>query len=179
MSRSKGVLFCSGALLIGAVAAAPLGLADAAGATAAPLRRLPAPQNVSAQMQLEIKGRMARHDASMSNLVTAVVLLDRPTIRTLAGRIADEEIVARVGSAQRGSKQAALPSEFWKEQDALRAAAQALAVAALPGGEDKVLADRFAAVTRTCVACHSAYLHGQVDPPSLQAPPKPAPGHEP
>ena len=167
----RWVLPC-GAVLIGAIAGGWLPPA-AVGANERPLQRLPAPQNVSAQLQLEIKGRMTRHGATMSNLVKAVVLLDRPTIRILAGRIADEEIVARVGAASGGSKAVALPSQFWKEQDALRAAAQELAVAALPAGEDEALADRFSTVTRTCVACHSAYLHGNVEPqlPSVSAKP--------
>ena len=52
-------------------------------------------------------------------------------------------------------------------------AAQRLALAAA-GTDDKALADAFATVTRTCVACHSSYLHGDIEPlPASGGPPKP------
>jgi cytochrome c556 len=56
-----------------------------------------------------------------------------------------------------------LPKSFFVEQDALRTAASALAQAARQSEPDGVLAERFAAVTATCVRCHGAYLH---EPPS-------------
>jgi cytochrome c556 len=106
----------------------------------------------------------------MSNLVRAVVLLDRPTVLALAQRIADEEIVARAGAATQGTKRLPLPFQFFTEQDALRSAAQQLAAAAAQGNDglvasDSALADRFATLARTCVACHSAYLHGRIELP--------------
>jgi len=88
--------------------------------------------------------------------------LDRPTIRILAGRIADEEVIARVGAAG-ASKRPPLPREFFVAQDELSVNARQLAVAAKEGGDDRSIAERFAAVTRTCVTCHSAYLHGRPD----------------
>jgi hypothetical protein len=129
---------------------------SASRAAEAPLRGLPAPKHLSAQRQAEVKARMGRHGNAMSNLVRAVVLLDRPTVRTLAGRIGDEEIIA----AHVGAK-LALPDEYFTEQSALRGAAQQLAVAAAEGSSDATLADRFSAVTRTCVTCHSLYLRGR------------------
>ena len=66
-------------------------------------------------------------------------------------------------------------------QDALAAAARQLAAAAVDGGDDKVLAERFAMLTRTCVGCHSTYLHDRPAPPadpkgkSPVAPPAPSP----
>lgn len=134
-----------------------------------PAQKLPAPAHVSAQTRQELKARMGQHGTTMQNLVRAVVLLDRPTIRVLATRIADEEIVARTGSGPRPS----LPPKFFTEQDDLAATARQLAVAAIDGGDDKALADRFSALTRTCVGCHSAYLRDRPEP--LPAAP-PAPG---
>lgn len=149
---------------------------------------LPPPDHVSAETLRELKSRMGRHGNGMSNLVGAVVLLDRPAIARLARNIADEEIVAETSEAQgheaarpadrshrqpghkAGDKSAdpalpalALPRGFFAEQDALRVAAQRLALAA-GGTDDKALADAFATVTRTCVACHSSYLHGDIVP---------------
>jgi hypothetical protein len=129
---------------------------------AAAAQRLPAPDHVAQDTRAEVKARMARHGETMSNLVRAVVLLDRPTIRVLAIRIADEEVIARVGST-REQKRPALPREFFAAQDELSGGARQLAAAAVEGGDDKILAERFAAVTRTCVTCHSAYLHGRPD----------------
>jgi hypothetical protein len=148
-------------------------LASAAGLGAAeapvPAQRLPVPDHVTEQTRSEIKGRMAQHGETMSNLVRSVVLLDRRTIRVLAGRIADEELIARTDSAGQ-KKRPQLPPAFFATQNELSASARQLAIAAKDGGDDKLVAERFAAVTRTCVTCHSAYLHGRPEP-SPAAPP--------
>ena len=107
---------------------------------------------------------MGQHGTTMQNLVRAVVLIDRPTIRVLATRIADEEIVARTPGAREGQRPL-LPPKFFVEQDDLAATARQLAVAAVDGGDDKALADRFSALTRTCVGCHSTYLRDRPEPP--------------
>jgi hypothetical protein len=146
------------AVLVGAT----IGMGRAA-ETPAPAQKLPPPDHVTQQTRTEIKARMARHGEVMSNLVRSVVLLDRPTIRILANRIADEEVIARVGAAGE-PKRPPLPREFFAAQDELSASARQLAVAAKQGGDDKAIADGFAAVTRTCVTCHSAYLHGRPEP---------------
>ena len=138
----------------------------------APARQLPAPAHVSTQTQQELKARMGQHGTTMQNFVRAVVLLDRPTIRVLATRIADEEIVARTSST-REARRPSLPPRFFTEQDDLAAIARQLATAAVDGGDDKVLADRFSALTRTCVSCHSTYLRDQPEPSPAAAP---APG---
>jgi cytochrome c556 len=132
-----------------------------AGETAkAPAVRLVEPEYLNAAARTELQDRMARHGNVMSNLVKAVVLLDRPTIRVLAQRIADEEVIARVEAKGSKTWESRLPKDFFAEQDALRAAARDLATSALSGGPDSVLADRFAAIAHTCVACHSVYLRG-------------------
>ena len=138
-------------------------LSSVAGAAAAPkppapVQRLPAPEHVDAKTRQEIKARMGQHATTMQNLVKAVVLLDRPTVRVMASRIADEEVVAR--TSVKGDKQApTLPAKFFAEQDALAAAARQLAAAAVDSGDDKTLAEHFATLTKTCIGCHSAYLH--------------------
>ena len=131
--------------------------------TVTPAVRLPEPENLSAATRAEVRGRMTRHGNAMSNLVQAVVLLDRPTIVILAGRIADEEVVARSEAEGTKKLKARLPKGFFTEQDALRTAARELATAAAHGASDDVTADRFATVAHTCVACHSSYLHGHAE----------------
>ena len=112
---------------------------------------------------------MGQHGTTLQNLVRAVVLIDRPTIRVLATRIADEEIVARTGSIREGQRPL-LPPKFFVEQDDLAANARQLAAAAVDGGDDKALADRFSALTRTCVGCHSTYLHDRPEPMPAPSP---------
>ena len=119
------------------------------------------PDHVTPELQAEVKARMARHGETMSTLVRSVVLLDWNTVNVLATRIADEELIARVGSEP---KRPPLPRDFFAAQDELSQSARQLAAAAVAGKDDKLLADRFAAVTRTCITCHSAYLHGRPGP---------------
>ena len=80
--------------------------------------------------------------------------------------MADDEAIARAGSnnsiAER--RQLNLPPEFFAEQSALSVAARELAATAVDGGNDEELAHRFSALTRTCVGCHSVYLHGRPAP---------------
>ena len=137
------------------------GPSEAGGPSRAPAVRLPAPENLSAATRAEVRARMGRHGNTMSTLVSALVLLDRPSIATLAGRIADEEVVARVEGGGPDKLKLSLPKEFFVEQDALQNNARELAAAAAHGDADSVMADRFATVAKTCVACHSVYLHGR------------------
>jgi hypothetical protein len=107
-----------------------------------------------------LRARMTRHGAAMSSLVKAVVLLDRATVRTMAQRIGDEELLARAEAADYDAWRPLLPKDFFVEKDALRSAARELAQAVANDEPDKVVAERFGALTGTCVRCHSAYLHG-------------------
>jgi hypothetical protein len=102
---------------------------------------------------------MTRHGNTMSTLVKAVVLIDRPTITAMAQRIADEELLARPDSKGFDPWRPLLPKAFFVEQDALRQSAGALAQAASQGETDTVVAERFGALTATCVRCHGSYLH--------------------
>jgi hypothetical protein len=72
-----------------ALVVATLGLVGVsyAAVSKGPASHLAAPENVASTTLTELKARMERHGNNMSNLVKAVVLLDRPTISTLAGRI--------------------------------------------------------------------------------------------
>jgi len=121
------------------------------------------PEHVGPDTRAELSSRMGRHGETMSSLVRSVVLLDRARVRVLASRIAEEEIVAKTIGGTGGRKPLALPREFAAEQARLVTVARELAVAAAEGSEDRVLADRFAAVTNTCVTCHSIYVHGWPD----------------
>ena len=152
-------------ILFVAVAGGLLASRDAgsAGGRHAPARRLPEPEHLTSETRAALTARMGRHGETMSTLVRAVVLLDRPTIRALAGRIADEEVIARASKSVHEPPPIALPGEFFLQQTKLTVAARDLAAAAAEGSEDRVLAERFGIVTSTCVACHGAYLHDRPD----------------
>jgi len=146
---------------------APVLTADsrsAGGAEPRASRPLPAPEYLPPEARAELRARMGRHAATLSSLVQALVLLDRPAIRALASRIAEEETAARLSAPTKSGKPLPLPPQFFTELDALRDNAQQLATAAAQPSsgrdDDRELADRFAALARTCVGCHSAYLHG-------------------
>ena len=140
-------------------------------AAPAPARRLPAPEDVSSQARQELKARMGQHATAMQNLVRAVVLLDRPTIQILADRIAGEQTFTRSATWQPN-----IPPQVFSEGEAFAAAARELAFAATTRSNDDVLADRFGALTRRCVSCHSGYSHGQrARPPIGYAPDDPGP----
>jgi hypothetical protein len=146
------------AVFCGLIAISSIGIAAV---HPAPARRLRSPDHVTSTTQTEVTRRMAQHGETMSNLVRAVVLLDRPTIRVLAGRIADAEVVAHASTSPHEPLPLSLPREFFLQQTRLAVAARDLAAAVVDGADDGVVGDRFAAVTSTCIACHSAYLHGQ------------------
>jgi cytochrome c556 len=135
----------------------------------------PIAERVSTETRAKLSARMGRHGRVMEQLVRSVVLLDRPAIRTLAERIADEETIALAETPVSERKRLALSAEFTAEQTQLHAVARQLAAAAVTGSDDVELADRFSALTRTCVSCHSVYMHGRSDFPV----PKPLPDTNP
>ena len=152
------------AIACGFSALAALPGTGAAGHEPPAAQRLRTPDHLTSETKAELDSRMGQHGETMSNLLRSVVLLDRPRIRVLAGRIADEEVIARTSASMPERKPLALPKEFSAEQTKLSVAARELAVAANDGVDDRGLAERFAAVTSTCVTCHSVYLHGRPDP---------------
>jgi hypothetical protein len=149
-------------ILVALVVGAAAGLAGRSGAASrpkGPLVHLLPPENVAASTRADLRARMSRHGNAMSTLVKAVVLIDRPTITTMAQRIADEELLASAESKDLDPWRPLLPKEFFVERDALRTSARDLARAAAQGEPDSVLAERFGALTATCVRCHGSYLH--------------------
>jgi hypothetical protein len=113
-----------------------------------------------------LRKRMERHGKMMTNLVEGVILLQRDVVLELAGTIASEPRLTRpiVGGAN--DLNAALPERFFVLQDQLRERAQALGAAAKQSDDD-LLALRFADLTRTCVACHAAFLDPDQAPRKL------------
>lgn len=147
------------ARLLGGLALLPL---SGAGVTEMnkPRRALPAAEHLPQRLQAEVKARTTDHAATMSNFMQAVVLLDRARIESLARSAAEEEVITAGASPMSESSRALLPHDFFTEQIALSAIARQLATAAQTQ-DDQALSNRFAALTSTCVGCHSSYLHGR------------------
>ena len=103
--------------------------------------------------------------AGAAVVVVALVLRPSHTIRRgpdfdgaaqTAGDIFDEPGLARpvAGDELNG----VLPARFFVLQDALRAQARQVVVAAA-GHDGERVAEFFAQLTRTCIDCHAVYLH--------------------
>ena len=132
------------------------GPSEAGGPSRPPAARLPAPEHLSATTRAEVRGRMGRHGNTMSSLVRALVLLDRPTISTLAGRIADEEVIARIVEGSTPDKlKTLLPQELFAEQDALQK--NRAAPRPPPAGRGQRHGGQVRGRRELC-ACHSVYL---------------------
>jgi hypothetical protein len=131
--------------------------------TLAPPARLPALAHVA------LHGRMQRHGQQLGALVVDAVLLNRGEVSRIAGEIYDEPRLARPlpGDALEGQ----LPERFFQLQDELRAGAKRLVAAAAAESSPAKLADELGTFTKTCVACHDAYLH---DVPAVAAPAAPS-----
>jgi hypothetical protein len=105
-----------------------------------------------------LRVRMMRHGDQMGAMMLAVVLLDYEVVRLLTDALLREPNLGRPTPDDKHSLNALLPASFFVHQDALRKAAQELARAAEQTDDQKLVA-AFNGVSRTCVDCHSAYLH--------------------
>jgi cytochrome c553 len=123
---------------------------------------LGAPTRLPALARAALHGRMQRHGQQLGTLVVDAVLLDRGEVSRIAGEIYDEPRLARPlpGDALEGQ----LPERFFQLQDDLRAHAKRLVAAAATDAPTARLSDELAALTKTCVACHDAYLHDALAP---------------
>jgi hypothetical protein len=145
-------------VLLGSVAlAAVVGLAVFLRPRAAGRESLPVPERIPAAMLQVLKTKMGRHDLQMRALTSRVVLLDDDGVARAAGEVFDEPAIARplTGDELNG----VLPERFFVLQDEMRQRARQL-VRASEKHDRAAVADDFAALSRTCVACHEVYLRG-------------------
>lgn len=138
--------------------AAPTSLVTTAGDEATPKPALPAREDLPEQASEVLAGRMMRHGNQMSAMMLAVVLLDYEVVRLLTTRMLDEPVLGRPAAGDDHSLNALLPASFFVHQDELATATRGLAKAATET-DDLQLVAAFNDVSRTCVGCHSAYLH--------------------
>lgn len=122
---------------------------------------LPAPAGIPEAARQALRLKMARHDLQMQALLSRVVLLDAEGVARAAGEIFDEPALARplTGEELNGL----LPERFFVLQDELRARARRLVTATL-NKDRATLAEDFAELAKTCIACHQLYLYGPPAP---------------
>ncbi len=129
-----------------------------------PASDLPPREDLPPEAREMLNARMLRHGEQMTVLMASVVLLDYGVTEMLASALADEPPLGRPAPGEKGTLNALLPPAFFTHQDELAIHARALAAAA-KGRDDQRLVEAFAAVAKTCVGCHSVYLHESSDVP--------------
>lgn len=117
---------------------------------------LTAPDHIAADVRAALRGRMLQHGTQMNALLRDVVLLDRDGAARIAGALYDEPRIDRGFAGGKGATE--LPARFFLLQDQIREHARRVVVAAASRNIGE-MAEEFAALTKTCVLCHEAYLH--------------------
>jgi cytochrome c556 len=123
-------------------------------------RRLEPPEDLSNTARAILRSRMASHARDMGDLMSAVMILDYPTIRERASRISADASLARPLSADATELNAALPERFFDLQDELKVRATALGAASARNDAFQV-ADAYGKLSETCVSCHASYRKGR------------------
>jgi Cytochrome C' len=140
---------------------APVSNASAGGeevANATPTPALPVREDLPVEAHEVLASRMMRHGDQMSAMMLAVVLLDYEVVRLLTSKMISEPLLGRPAAGDEHSLNGMLPASFFVHQDQMLAATRTLAAAAAQTDDLKLVA-AFNDVSRSCVGCHSAYLH--------------------
>jgi cytochrome c556 len=103
-----------------------------------------------------LKERMSSHAVDMGMLVSAIMVLDYPSIVDRANAIAEDVNLSRPLSNDATELNASLPEKFFLRQDELRARAKELAAAASALNPYHV-ADAYGKLSEGCVRCHADY----------------------
>jgi cytochrome c556 len=107
--------------------------------------------------------RMQRHREEAGRLMTGALFLDYEGVDSAAADIIGEPQLPRPSPNEQDTLNARLPEHFFILQDQLVARARELRSAAA-SHDGNLLAAAYGALSQTCVACHSAYLHENPHP---------------
>jgi len=118
--------------------------------------RVDPPEPLPATARALLKQRMATHARDMSDLVSAIMLLEYARISIRAEAIADEANWSRPLTGDATELNAQVPEKFFVRQDDLKTAARRLAAAANLHNPYKV-AEAYGHVSETCVRCHADF----------------------
>jgi cytochrome c556 len=118
--------------------------------------RVDPPEPLPAAARALLKQRMATHARDMSDLVSAIMLLEYSRIAIRAEAIAEEANWSRPITGDATELNAQLPEKFYVRQDDLKPAARRLAAAANSHNPYKVAA-AYGQLSETCVRCHADF----------------------
>jgi cytochrome c556 len=124
-----------------------------------PPRRLEAPDYLPENARMVLRTIMASHARSMGDLMSAIMVLDYPRIRSSADAIASDASLARPLSHDASELNSLLPEDFFRQQDDLRAQARILEDAAARQSPYAV-AQAYGHLSESCVRCHYVYRSG-------------------
>ena len=99
---------------------------------------------------------MSSHAQDMSQLVSAIMLLQYSEIITRADKIGSDVNLSRPISNDATELNSSIPERFFVRQDDLKAAAHALATAGRTANPYQV-AKAYGGLSETCVRCHADY----------------------
>ncbi|HVU51783.1 MAG TPA: hypothetical protein VHL80_13900 [Polyangia bacterium] len=143
-------------VIIGAVAAgAVIGVLSFLRPKPTARDELAAPGTIPPAAVAVLRSKMVHHDAQMKTLLDRVLMLDDDGIARAAGEIFDEPALARPLLGD--ELNALLPERFFALQGELREHARRV-VAASVRHDRAAVADELGALSKSCVACHEAYL---------------------
>jgi hypothetical protein len=140
-----------------AAVAAAVGLALLLRPRPVAYEELPASTFIPTAARQVMHTKMERHEAQMRNLLSRVLLLDDDGVARAAGEVFDEPALSTPVAGD--ELNSLLPRRFFSLQDDLRARARQLIVASQKH-DHAAVADEFAALAKTCVACHQVFLYG-------------------
>jgi hypothetical protein len=146
--------FGLGAIITGIVAGTVVLVAPAR--KIAPEPHLPVAERLPDAERSTLRTQMRAHTRAALPLLSTVTMLDWSGAATLTDELLTEPPVPRGA----GDGRAQLPERFFELQDELRQQLQAINGAA-KARDANALAEAFAAISRTCVRCHDAYLTGR------------------
>ncbi len=124
-----------------------------------PPDRASPPEALSPEARALLSKRMSSHVEDMSDLVSAIMLLQYSRIITRAEKIVDDVNLNRPTSNDATELNAALPEKFFARQDELKVAARALGEAAR-NGDPYLVAQAYGHVSEACVRCHADFRPG-------------------
>lgn len=125
----------------------------------APPKRLRPPETLSPAARALLHTRMAAHAQDMSDLTSAIMILQYPDIKEHARRIRDDAAFSRPLTDDATELNSALPEKFFLYQDSLRLEAKVLEEAADRQNAFDV-ADSYGRLSQVCVRCHAVYRDG-------------------
>lgn len=111
---------------------------------------------LSPAAQAILRPRMVSHAHDMNDLVSAIMVLDYPSIADRADKIASDANLSRPITDDATELNSSIPAKFFDHQDRARAEARGLSEAARALDPYQV-ASKYGRLSESCVRCHADY----------------------